>query len=123
MNNLEEVAIKLCQELERKGAEAISLLAIGEVSGYADYLVVATVSNRTLTKSLADYLQRYLKSAGIDVIGYEGEDTPEWVLVDTGDIVIHLFLPEARSYYDIEALWLDAPRIKVLSVADKPHAK
>jgi ribosome-associated protein len=104
----------LCHELDQYGATEIRALSIGSISGYADNLIVATASNRTLIQSIASRIEDYCKSQKLGWLATEGLDAPEWILIDLGDTIIHLFLPEARGYYDIEKLWLDADEYAVV---------
>lgn len=68
-------------------------------------MVVCTGDSNRQVKALANSVHVKLKENGVDIVGTEGEASGEWVLVDAGDVVVHVMLPAVRDYYDIEALW------------------
>ena len=74
-------------------------------SDFADRMVIASGTSARHVSSLADRVTDALKKAGLEHIPVEGKDTCEWVLVDAGNIVVHLFKPEARAYYNLEKMW------------------
>jgi ribosome-associated protein len=75
-------------------------------------MIVATGTSQRHVSSLADQLIEVLKKAGYDHVPVEGRETGEWVLVDAGDVIVHLFKPDVRSHYNIEKMWA-APMPKV----------
>ncbi len=93
--------------VEKKAAE-IRVLDIRLVASYADYLVLCNGSNRRQIQSIADEVLVAMKRHGDPAISVEGIDTAEWVLIDFGDMVVHIFSPTARSYYDFDRLYRDA---------------
>ena len=108
-----ETAILLAERLGQKQAADIRILDVSGPLVIADYFIVATVQSTRQAQSLAKELDMAHKAArgrrkrnG----GSEGEET-SWVLLDFNDIVVHLFLPEARDYYGLESLWADVPRL------------
>ena len=74
-----------------------------------DYLVIASGTSNRHVKSLADNVCMEAKKQGQRALGVEGEDAGEWVLVDFGDVVVHVMLPATRDFYDLERLWAPAP--------------
>jgi ribosome-associated protein len=81
-----------------------------------DRVVIATATSNRQTRALAAHLRDTVKTAGGNVIAVEGEESGEWVLVDLGDIVVHIMQPAIRSYYRLEDLWGQKPvRLKALS--------
>jgi ribosome-associated protein len=76
-----------------------------------DYLVIASGTSNRHVRSLADNVCMEAKKQGLRPLGVEGEDAGEWVLVDFGDVVVHVMLPATRDFYDLERLWVkpDAP--------------
>lgn len=77
-------------------------------------MIVASGMSQRHVGSLADYLVMDLKKAGFPTVPTEGKDTGEWVLVDAGDIIIHLFRPEAREHYNLEKMWsVNVPQLEV----------
>ncbi len=97
--------------LEKK-AERPALLDVRGISSYADYVVVMSADNRRQIEAVALEIEHRLRSAGIRPMGSEGNGDTGWLLIDFADVVIHVFTPEARDFYDIEGLWADAPRVK-----------
>jgi ribosome-associated protein len=96
---------------EKKGDETV-ILQVGEVLGIAEAFVITSAGNDRLVKTIAEEIERQVKEAGgPGPIRIEGLSDARWVLMDYGDIVVHVFLEEARKYYDLERLWADAPRI------------
>lgn len=76
-----------------------------------DFFVITTATSSRQMRALADAVGRMLRGTGSKRIGKEGMDGSSWILLDYGDIVLHVFSPEARAQYDLEHLWADAPRI------------
>jgi ribosome-associated protein len=91
--------------LEDDKAEDILALDIRGKSSFADMLVVASGRSARHVGALADHLVRKLKESGVKDVHVEGVPHCDWVLVDAGDVVIHLFRPEVRSFYNIEKIW------------------
>ena len=77
----------------------------------ADEILIATGTSRTHVLALADAVQQALKKAGAPRVSSEGEEEGQWVLVDGGDIIVHIFQPDARAHYRLERLW--APQFDV----------
>ena len=81
------------------------VLDVRSLSSVMDYLIVASGTSSRHVKSLADNLLMKAKDQGVRPLGVEGERAGEWVLVDFGDVVVHVMQPAARSFYDLERLW------------------
>lgn len=93
--------------LEDIKARDIQAIDVRSITGIFDWIVVATAESARQTKALARNVRDRLKESGATVIGVEGEETGDWVLVDAGDIVAHIMQPAVRTYYDLEELWGD----------------
>ena len=87
------------------------------LSSVMDFLVVASGDSSRHIKSLADHVVVKAKEAGCTPIGVEGENDADWVLVDLGDVVVHVMQPAARSFYDLERLWSGEPETALESNA------
>ena len=74
-----------------------------------DYFLICSASSSRQVKSIADSVRERLRDAGEKIIGVEGEDRAQWLLLDYGGLVIHIFTEEQRDYYQLERLWKDAP--------------
>lgn len=98
--------------LEDDKAEEILAIDIRGKSSFADMLVVASGRSARHVGALADHVMRKLKDAGIKDVRVEGLPQADWVLVDAGDVVVHLFRPEVRSFYNIEKIWASGPTLQ-----------
>ena len=83
----------------------ITVLDTTQLSSLFRTIIVCSGTSNRQVKALANNVSKDLKANGIDIIGTEGEQGGEWVLVDCGDVVIHIMLPQVREYYDLESLW------------------
>ena len=93
------------KSLEDSKAEDVTSIDITGKTTIGDYMVVASGRSHRHVGSLADRLIQDLKSAGIRDIRVEGQKSCDWVLVDTGDVIVHVFRPEVRDFYNIEKMW------------------
>jgi ribosome-associated protein len=96
--------------LEDKKAKDIVALDVRKLTSLFDYVVIASGDSTRQTKALARNVQDKLKELGAHVYGVEGEQSGEWVLVDLGDIVVHVMQPTVRQYYNLEELWTAAKK-------------
>lgn len=102
--------------LEDKKAEDIRVIDISEVSVIADYFLIAGGSNRSQIQALSDSVEERLGRAGMPVKQIEGYDTANWVLLDFGDIIVHIFDKENRLLYDLERIWRDGKQVDPASL-------
>lgn len=93
--------------LDRHKAEDIQIIGIGDLTIIADYFVIANGTSAVQVKSLADYLEKELGEQGITPIRIEGYSTANWILVDYGAVIVHVFYKETRGFYNLERLWKD----------------
>ena len=100
-----EMAKKAIAALEDKKAEDIKIIDISEVSVMADYFLIATGSNRSQIQSMADNVQEVLGRAGYSMKQIEGYNTANWILMDFGDVIVHVFHKDEREFYNLERLW------------------
>ena len=106
--------VKLAVEaLEDKKAEDIKIIDIREISVLADYFIIAGGSNPSQIQALCDNVQEKLGRAGYPEMQTEGYEAANWVLVDFGDVIVHIFDKENRLLYDLERLWRDGSQIDV----------
>lgn len=106
-----DVARHIVDVLADRQAEDILLLDIREVASFADFFVIATAVNARQMRALIDTCDKALRNEGIKPLHKEGESDSGWVLVDYGDIILHIFTPELRDYYALEELWQDATEV------------
>lgn len=87
----------------------VRTIDVTQISDVTDYMVLASGTSNRHVRSLVDRVTENLKDAGVRPLGMEGKETSEWVLVDYGDIVLHVMQAETRGFYDLERLWSDLP--------------
>lgn len=108
-----EMAVLAIEALEDKKAEDIHVIDISEISVIADYFIIAGGSNRSQIQALCDNVEEKLGKAGNTVRQIEGYDTANWILMDFGDVIIHIFDKENRLLYDLERIWRDGRQIGI----------
>jgi len=106
-----ERAILCAREAIRFKALDLVLLDVSRFSSFADFFIICSGKSGRQVQGIADNLENNLKSWGIKPIGTEGKREGHWVLMDYGDIIIHVFYEPVRYFYDLESLWSDAPRV------------
>ncbi|MEL0017388.1 MAG: ribosome silencing factor [Gammaproteobacteria bacterium] len=96
----------ICYEaLDDLKAQNILVLDIREISGFADWFIIATASSSRNAKAISNKLIESIKLHHQSLVGIEGLDDSEWILVDCGDVVVNIMLQETREFYDLESLW------------------
>ncbi len=96
-----------------KKAEEPAVLDLRGLSSYADYVVLLSADNPRQIEAVQEAIETRLRAEGRRPLGEEGSGASGWMLLDYGDIVVHVLSPEARAFYDLEGLWGDAPRVPV----------
>lgn len=112
MNPLDKARICANIILERKAVDPV-LFEVGKLTSIADYFLIASGKSSRQVQAIAQHLQRRMKDEGFTLFGIEGERDGHWVLLDYGDLVVHLFYEPVREFYDLEGLWIEAPRVEV----------
>jgi ribosome-associated protein len=97
-----------------KKALDLTVLDLREIASFTDFFVIATGTNKRQVQAISDEVVEQLKHSGTRAARVEGYQTAEWILVDYGDFVVHVFDEKARRFYDLERLWREARRIDVL---------
>ena len=103
--NLMNLVKFIQQALEDLKAENIVCLDVSKLTGMTDHLFIATGNSTTHTRAIANHLMREAKKNHFTILGHEGDDTAEWILVDFADAVVNIMLPKIREYYELEKLW------------------
>ena len=101
------------QAAANKKAEVIKVLDLKEISSLADYFVICSGHSDRQVQAIADSIMIELKEDGYHPISIEGYREGRWVIVDFGDVVVHVFLDALRDYYDLEDVWFDAKKVPV----------
>lgn len=108
-----EMARLACEALADKKASDTKVINIEEVSVLADYFIISSGTNRNQVHAMADNVEEILGKAGYHPKQIEGYQTANWILMDYGDLVIHIFDEENRLFYDLERIWRDGKDISV----------
>ena len=101
---------------DAKNAERVVVLDVGSIISITELFVIASGANRPLVRTIVEEIEKVLKvQADVVPLSVEGLDDFAWVLMDYGDFVVHVFLDDTRSYYDLDRLWADAPTVEWLT--------
>ena len=101
-SDLKKIYIEALNELK---AQNILILDVRDISGFADWLIIATASSSRNAKAIANKLIESIKVNQQNLVGIEGQDECEWILVDCGDVVVNIMQKDTREFYDLESLW------------------
>jgi ribosome-associated protein len=99
-------------------AEGIVVLDVRELTSIADTFIICSGRSNRQVSAIAEHIERFLKEHKIRALSVDGRKEGHWVLMDYGDIIIHVFYEETRSFYDLEGLWVDAARITTESMKE-----
>ena len=113
MNESKKMALLAVEALEDKKAEDITIIDISEVSVLADYFIIADGNNKNQVQAMVDNVQEELFKAGYEMKQMEGYREGNWILLDFGDIIIHIFDKENRLFYDLERIWKDGKEVSI----------
>lgn len=114
-NSSELKALDCARAAIDKKAENVKVLDLSEISGFTDYFIICSGTSDRQVQAISDSVESFMKSKGYRLLSSEGLPEGRWVLMDFGDVVVHVFLDALREYYDLEALWADAPRVRIPS--------
>jgi len=109
--NPTELAHKVIGLVEEKQAEGIVLLDLRKVSIIADYFVICSAASKRQTQAILATLREEIKKEGVLPLHIEGEADSGWLLIDFADVIVHIFSPEQRAFYQLEELWQHAPMV------------
>ena len=115
MNQIEKDSLSVIREIVRiadeKKAEEILILDVGNISSITNYFVLCSGNNFRQNKSISDDIYDSLSAMEVKPLHTEGKSGSGWILMDYGDVIINIFLPEIREFYDLEGLWGDAKKL------------
>ena len=103
-------------------ADSLKVLKVRDLTVLTDYFVIATGSSTTHVRSLAEEAEYQLGLEGEKPLRSEGWDTQRWILLDYGSVILHVFCPDARKYYDLEHLWADAEPVELADLLEEADA-
>ena len=106
-SSTEDLKAMVLAALEDAKANDVRQLDVRRLTDITDWMVVASGTSTRHVLALADHVRTQVKAQGLSPIGTEGESGSDWVLLDYGDVVVHLMLPDTRGFYDLEGLWDD----------------
>ena len=121
MLSAKEVAARAAKALDAKMGEDIRLIGITDISTLADYFLICTATSSTHVKTLCDAVEETMDEAGEPMLSREGHRGGTWVLLDYGNVIVHVFTPEAHDFYDLEHLWADAKELPAEEWEEKPE--
>lgn len=116
MTDTKKLAAVVCEALEEKKAIDIKVIDITNISTLADYFIIASGTNRNQVQAMSDEVNEKMAKEGLAIKRTEGYQTANWILLDYGDIVVHLFDEENRLFYDLERIWRDGKTIDAESL-------
>ena len=105
VDTLQQIAVAALEDIK---ARDITVFDVRKQTSLYDTLIIASADSNRQVKALANTVREKLKDAGATILGVEGEDSGEWVLVDAGDLIVHIMQPAVRAYYNLEELWAPA---------------
>ena len=115
-----KIVIAALEDIKGRDIQAID---VRKITSICDWIIVASAESARQTKALARHVRDALKEAGSTIIGTEGEQTGDWILVDAGDIVAHVMQPAVREYYNLEELWSEGRFDQVVNSSAPATAK
>ena len=116
---LQKIVVAALEDVKGRDIEVINT---SKLTSLFDRLVIASGDSNRQVRALARNVQETARAAGADVISVEGEEQGEWVLVDLGDVVVHVMQPTVRAYYNLEELWKTTPAARQKAVAAAKQA-
>lgn len=111
--NIQKKIETIVKALDSKRAEDIKVIGIRDLTIVADYFVIANGDSNTQTKALAEEVEFKLSQLGIQPARTEGYNGATWIVLDYGDIVVHVFYKETRDFYNLERLWADGEQVDI----------
>lgn len=97
--------VTILNALTETKAQDINDLAVAELTDITDHMIIATGTSTTHVRAIAGAVLKNINTLDIEPIGVEGQDYAEWILIDVGDVIVHVMLPSSRAFYNLEKLW------------------
>ncbi len=121
MNTKEKVAL-ITKTLSNKQADDIEVIEISDLTILTDYFVIASASNTTHVRALSDEVEYIAKQEGVYPNRVEGYQGANWIVLDYGDVIVHLFYQQTREFYNLDKLWSDGTKVDIQTLLDGPKA-
>ena len=121
-NTSRDKALHCARAAIDKKAENVKVLNLTDISGFTDFFVICSGTSSRQVQTIGESVGHVMETGGYELVSSEGYGDGRWVLMDFGDVIVHVFLDALREYYDLESLWADAPRVKVPSEFYGPAA-
>lgn len=119
MTNQEKVKY-ICEALLEKKAQSVEVLHVEQLTTLTEYFVICSATSTTQVKALADSVDFHMKNDHNEMPHHtEGFDSAQWILLDYGSVLVHVFMPEAREFYKLENLWKDGTRVMLADLGIK----
>jgi ribosome-associated protein len=115
-------ALNCARAAIEKKAENLKVLDLKELSSFTDYFVICSGTSDKQVQAISDSVGQFMSSDGQSALSVEGYADGRWILMDYGDVIVHIFIDALRDYYDLESLWSEAPRVNVPSEFYAPAA-
>ena len=112
MDTVEKLKLALKTALNKKTENPV-VIDLRDLTTLADYFLLLTANSDVHGRTITDEIRKKLKANGITPLSIEGYDNANWILMDYGDFIVHIFRPEFRELYNLESLWMDAPRVEI----------
>jgi ribosome-associated protein len=113
MMDIEEAALLAARAASDKKATDIAILDLRQIASFTEYFVICSGANNRQVQAISNEVEDRLRKAGKRLLHIEGYSSAEWILLDYGDFIVHVFSSSSRQFYDLERLWRDAARVKV----------
>ena len=111
--NIDKIWQSAVHTLDEHKATDIKVLEVSSITSIADYFLIASGNSANQVRSLSDYVEEKLAKEGICPLRHEGYNSGDWITLDYGDVLIHIFRRETRDFYDLERLWVDATDVDI----------
>lgn len=108
-----EQAVFIAQAAQEKQAEEVLVLDVGAMTSIADYFVFASGDSVPQVRAIASFIEKAMSTRYQTTPDIEGKETANWILLDYGDIIVHIFKTDVRKYYALESMWADAPQVSI----------
>lgn len=111
----EAFARKIAESIDEKKADEINAYHVSEHCSYADYAIFCSGSSERHAQAIADSVRTSSKKNGVVPLGMEGYQQAQWILIDLGFVIVHIFYAPVREYYELERIWVNAPKMKFVA--------